>query len=76
MEEDYTAPQMVLELNPDHPIVANLTLRVAAGEPDEIADAAIEQIYEDALLLEGFHPDPAQMVARIQKLLEAATRAS
>ena len=75
MEEDYTAPQLVLELNPEHPIVANLTRRVAAGESDEIVDAAIEQLYEDALLLEGFHPDPAQMVARIQKLLEAATRA-
>jgi molecular chaperone HtpG len=74
MEEDYTAPQMVLELNPSHPIVTNLMQRAAAGEPDEIADAAIEQLYEDALLLEGFHPDPAQMVARIQKLLEAATR--
>ena len=75
MEEDYTAPQMVLELNPEHPIIRNLTQRVAAGEADEIVDAAIEQIYEDALLLEGFHPDPAQMVERIQKLLEAATRA-
>ena len=75
MEEDYTAPQMVLELNPGHPIVANLMQRVDAGAADEIVDAAIEQIYEDALLLEGFHPDPAQMVARIQKLLEAATRA-
>ncbi len=75
MEEDFTAPQMVLELNPEHPIVANLTRRVAEDEPDEIVDAAIEQLYEDALLLEGFHPDPAQMVTRIQKLLEAATRA-
>ena len=75
MEDDFSAPQMVLELNPGHPIVANLTRRVAAGEPDDIVDAAIEQLYEDALLLEGFHPDPAQMVERIQKLLEAATRA-
>ncbi len=74
MEEDYTAPQLVLELNPEHPIVANLIQRVAGDEPDEIVDAAIEQLYEDALLLEGFHPDPAQMVERIQKLLEAATR--
>ena len=75
MEEDATAPQMVLELNPSHPIVANLARRLQSGEADEIADAAIEQLYEDALLLEGFHPDPAQMVDRIQKLLEAATRA-
>jgi len=75
MEDDFTAPQMVLELNPEHPIVSNLMQRVGRDEADEIVDAAIEQLYEDALLLEGFHPDPAQMVERIQKLLEAATRA-
>ena len=74
MEEDYTAPQMVLELNFEHPIVANLMQRIEGSEGDEIVDAAIEQLYEDALLLEGFHPDPAQMVDRIQKLLEAATK--
>jgi molecular chaperone HtpG len=74
MEDDYTAPQMILELNPAHPIVTNLVARVTRSEEDPIVDAAIEQLYEDALLLEGFHPDPAQMVTRIEKLLEAATR--
>jgi hypothetical protein len=29
-------------------------------------------VYEDALLIEGLHPDPAGMIARIQKLMEAA----
>jgi molecular chaperone HtpG len=33
----------------------------------------IEQIYENALLLEGLHPNPAEMVDRIQILLERAT---
>jgi len=75
MEEDYTAPQMILELNPNHPIIANLMARAGNNGDDPILDAAIEQLYEDALLLEGFHPDPAQMVERIEKLLEAATRA-
>jgi molecular chaperone HtpG len=32
----------------------------------------IEQLFEDALLIEGLHPDPASMIARIQKLIEAA----
>ncbi len=74
MEEDFSAPTMVLELNPNHPIVQNLLHRLERQQEDEIIDAAIEQLYEDALLMEGFHPDPAQMVERIQKLLEAATR--
>ncbi len=74
MEEDFSAPTMVLELNPNHPIVQNLIHRLERQQEDDIIDAAIEQLYEDALLMEGFHPDPAQMVERIQKLLEAATR--
>jgi molecular chaperone HtpG len=32
----------------------------------------IEQLYEDALLIEGLHPDPAGMIERIQQLMEAA----
>jgi molecular chaperone HtpG len=31
----------------------------------------IEQVYEDALLIEGLHPDPASMISRIQKIMEA-----
>ncbi len=74
MEEDFSVPAMVLELNPEHPIVANLVQRATAGADDTLLDLAIEQLYEDALLLDGFHPDPARMVERIQTLLEAATR--
>ena len=36
----------------------------------------VEQIYESALLLEGLHPNPAEMVGRIQRLMEAAARKS
>ena len=32
----------------------------------------IEQLYASALLLDGLHPNPAQMVPRIQQLMEAA----
>ena len=32
----------------------------------------IEQVYENALLIEGIHPDPASMIERIQKLMEKA----
>jgi len=33
-----------------------------------------EQLYESAMLLEGIHPNPADMVPRIEALMEAATR--
>ena len=41
-----------------------------------LIDPTIEQLFENLLLLEGLHPNPAQMVPRIQDLLEQAVAAS
>jgi molecular chaperone HtpG len=32
----------------------------------------IEQIYDSALLVEGLHPDPSSIAARVQQIMEAA----
>lgn len=69
LNKDYQAPKKVLEINPDHPILARLN---ALPEDSPLAPLVIEQIYEDALLIEGLHPDPASMISRIQKLMESA----
>ena len=69
LNRDFEVPKKVLELNPRHPILVRLNTLPA----DSPLNALItEQIYEDALLIEGLHPDPASMIARIQKLMEAA----
>ena len=69
LKEDFVAPKKVLELNPRHAILTHLNT-LPADSP--LAPMIIEQVYEDALLIEGLHPDPAGMIARIQKLMEAA----
>jgi len=69
LNREFEAPKKVLELNPRHPILVRLNTFPA----DSPLNALItEQVYEDALLIEGLHPDPASMIARIQKLMEAA----
>jgi len=69
LNREFEAPKKVLELNPRHPILVRLNTLPA----DSPLNALItEQVYEDALLIEGLHPDPASMIARIQKLMEAA----
>jgi molecular chaperone HtpG len=40
-----------------------------------LVDATIEQLHDNALLLEGLHPNPADMVERIQSLMESAVAA-
>ena len=69
LNRDFEAPKKVLELNPRHPILVGLNA-LPAGSP--LGPLVIDQVYEDALLIEGLHPDPAGMIARIQKLIEAA----
>jgi molecular chaperone HtpG len=71
LKEDFETPKKVLELNPRHSIL--LQLNTIPSEV-ELGHLIIEQIYEDALLIEGLHPDPAGMIERIQKIIEAAIK--
>ena len=72
-QEQDVAPQ-ILEVNRRHPLIQNLAHLVETRKEDPVIDTSIEQIYDNLLLLEGLHPNPAQMVPRLQALLEAATR--
>jgi molecular chaperone HtpG len=72
IEKDFSVPKRVVELNPRHSLIKGLAARLASGGSDALVDDAIEQLYENGLLLEGLHPNPAQMVGRIQALLEWA----
>ena len=71
IEQDYVVPKKILELNRSHPLVRNLA-GLLEGD-SALVDLCVEQLYADALLIEGLHPDPADMVGRIQLLMEAAT---
>lgn len=62
----------ILEINRAHPLIKGLSERVAADENDPIVTTCAEQLLDNALLLEGLHPNPAGMVPRLQQLLEAA----
>jgi molecular chaperone HtpG len=72
--QEAEVPARILEVNRRHPLIQNLANRIVAQSDDGVIDPTIEQLFENLLLLEGLHPNPAQMVPRIQTLLEAATR--
>ncbi len=67
--KEYEIPKKVLELNPSHSVLKNL-LKLEEGA--ELQNIIIEQIYDSALLVEGLHPDPSSMAARVQQIMEAA----
>ncbi len=68
LEQDYEVPKRVVEINRGHSIIQNIAslLKTDFGK----ADLFIEQLFDNALLGEGLHPNPAEMLPRIQKLME------
>ena len=70
--EEVETAKRTLELNRSHPIVASLAHKIESGADSELVNATIEQLFDNALLLEGLHKNPADMVERIQKLMAAA----
>ncbi len=72
IEEDFEAPPKIMEINPAHPLIQGLEVMVREQPDSPRLNQVIEQLFENLLLLEGLHPNPAAMVPRLQALLEAA----
>ena len=73
LKQDLDVPKKILEINPHHKILVGLN---ALQQDDPRGLLIIEQIFENALLIEGLHTDPASMITRIQKIMEAALQAN
>ncbi|HRQ41458.1 MAG TPA: molecular chaperone HtpG [Chloroflexota bacterium] len=72
LDREYEVPRKILEVNGRHPLIANLA-QLASQQPDApLLTMSIEQLYANALVQEGLHPNPADMLPRIQTILEVA----
>ena len=72
--KDYEIPKKILEINRRNPLIQNLSARLVANADDELINPLIEQLFENELVTEGIHPNPADMIPRVYQLMEAATR--
>lgn len=68
--KDTSIPKKVFEINQDHKLVRNLLAVFGKNEQDEFVSTVIEQLYESALLMDGYLADPHKMVNRLNKLME------
>ncbi len=73
MNHDASVPKKVMELNPTHPLVRNLADLHQADPQDPFVEQAARQLFESALLLEGYLSDPHALVGRVQDLLSKAS---
>lgn len=69
MDKKFELPKKVLELNPRHAILKRLA---ELPEGDPAFELVAQQVFENALLIEGLHPDPVSMINRIQALMSRA----
>ena len=75
MQPDTASAKKILEVNTSHPIIKNLAGKYAVGlKDDPLVRAAILQLFEGTLLLEGDFETITGYVSRMNELVEAATR--
>ncbi len=67
LNQEHEDTAKVLEINPAHALIKGLA-NLPEGDPK--FELLANQIYENTLLLEGLHPDPASMIDRIQKIMQ------
>lgn len=75
MGREYQAPPMILEINRHHPLIAGLSALVTDQPDSPLISPAIEQLYAGALMQEGLHPNPSDMLPRIQEVMQIAVDA-
>jgi molecular chaperone HtpG len=76
MGEGAPEAKRILELNPESPIVKNLSVLADREPGSDNVKLWSEMLYEQALLAEGMVPDPAKLVRNIQDLLTQASTAA
>jgi molecular chaperone HtpG len=75
MGREYEAPQLIFEINSRHPLIAGLATLISDHPDSPFIVPAIEQLYDGALLQEGLHSNPGEMLPRIQEVMQLAVDA-
>lgn len=68
--KDASIPKKIFEINQNHKLIRNLLAVFAANEQDDFVVTVVEQLYESALLMDGYLADPHKMVNRLNRLME------
>ncbi|MEZ4608493.1 MAG: hypothetical protein R2865_17310 [Deinococcales bacterium] len=62
MGEQFQENKRILELNSKSPFIKELSNRLETSVNDPLINPLIEQLFESALVAEGIHPNPSEML--------------
>lgn len=74
MQKTTELPKRVLELNPHHRLVQNLVRLLAKDPHDGLVEQACRQLFEGAMLVDGFLADPHELLERMNAILGEAAQ--
>ena len=72
MDQELQASKRTLEINLRHPLIKNLSALVQKSKSDPFLEDAVEQLYANALLVEGLLENPVEMLPRVNRFLADA----
>jgi molecular chaperone HtpG len=73
MNQEVKPQKKILEINPGHPLIKNLSRLNLGDSKNPLLRNSILQIYEAALLIDGNLENPTSFVSRLVDILTAAT---
>ncbi len=73
MDQDTGPSKRVLEVNPSHPVIRNMS-RLQEEANDETVRLMARQLYDGALLIQGELGSPGEFISRMTRVMELATR--
>ncbi len=73
MDQDVGPSRRVLEVNPSHPVIRNMS-RIQKTGNEEMVRLMARQLYDGARLMQGELESPGDFVARMTRVMELATK--
>lgn len=73
-DKDYNISKRILEINPSHPIIRNLSDIHSKNPGNPLLDLMIKQLYEGSLLIDGYLKSPVDFVTRMHEIMVEASR--
>jgi len=74
MNQEVTPQKKILEINPRHQLIKNLSRLNIGNSHDPILRESILQLYESVLLIDGNLANPTEFIQRMTSLMEKATK--
>ena len=72
MNQDFPISKRQLEINLSHPINRNLSELLQKNKSNPFLKDAVEQLFKNALLIEGLLENPVEILPQINQFMEDA----